>query len=85
MPSEWNNAVKTAFTAGRRTNKFYSLKDAMLDAKKIYKKGANVGSRVLRTGRRSSRRNRRRRTRRHRGGDPVAADQNSTVKYSSLK
>ena len=39
--TQWNKAVKQAFKAGRKTNKFYSLKDAMFDAKKIYKKGEN--------------------------------------------
>lgn len=40
--TEWNKAVKSAFNAGRRTNKQYSLKNAMFDAKKIYKKGTNA-------------------------------------------
>ena len=39
--TEWNRAVQTAFKAGRKTDKFYSLKNAMMDAKKIYKKGAD--------------------------------------------
>jgi len=52
-PSEWNHAVSTAFKAGRKTNKKYSLKQAMFDAKKIYKKGANV---VMNMGRRQTRR-----------------------------
>ena len=51
--SEWNQAVSTAFKAGRKTNKKYSLKQAMFDAKKIYKKGANV---VMNMGRRQTRR-----------------------------
>jgi hypothetical protein len=61
--TEWNKAVKTAFKAGRKTNKNYSLKNAMLDAKKIYKKGANVAMSVIpvpgrknKTGRRTRRR-----------------------------
>jgi hypothetical protein len=53
MASEWNNAVKTAFKAGRKTNKFYSLKDAMFDAKKIYKKGANSAVGLVNTTRRT--------------------------------
>lgn len=36
--SEWNKAVKSAFKMGRKTNKKFSLKQAMFDAKKIYKK-----------------------------------------------
>lgn len=51
--SEWNQAVSTAFKAGRKTNKKYSLKQAMFDAKKIYKKGANM---VTSLGRRQTRR-----------------------------
>lgn len=62
--TEWNKAVKTAFKAGRKTNKNYSLKNAMFDAKKIYKKGANA---VMSLGRSSSKkRTNRRRT--HKGG-----------------
>lgn len=52
-PSEWNQAVSTAFKAGRKTNKKYSLKQAMFDAKKIYNKGANI---VASLGRRQTRR-----------------------------
>lgn len=40
--SEWNKAVKKAFKMGRKTNKNYSLKEAMFDAKKIYKKGKDT-------------------------------------------
>jgi len=39
--SAWNQAVKQAFKMGRSGNKNYSLKDAMMDAKKIYRKGKN--------------------------------------------
>ena len=67
MSSEWNQAVKQTFKAGRKTNKFYSLKDAMMDAKKIYRKGANVVSAKM--SRKNSRR-RKTRGRRMRGGDP---------------
>ena len=49
--SEWNKAVKTAFKMGRKTNKKYSLKQAMFDAKKIYKKSANS---IMNMGRRQS-------------------------------
>lgn len=65
----WSQAVNTAFKAGRKTRKTYSLKDAMFAAKKFYKKGANV---VVDMGRQTRRRaspkkgNKRRRT--HRGG-----------------
>lgn len=40
--SEWNKAVKSAFKMGRKSNKNYSLKQAMFDAKKIYKKGQTM-------------------------------------------
>jgi len=40
--SEWNKAVKNAFKMGRKTNKNYSLKQAMFDAKKMYRKGKNM-------------------------------------------
>ena len=53
--SEWNKAVKTAFKMGRKTNKNYSLKQAMFDAKKIYKKGENM---VMSIGKMRTRRNR---------------------------
>jgi hypothetical protein len=62
--TEWNKAVKTAFKMGRKMNKNYSLKSAMFDAKKIYKKGANT---VMSLGRRTAKkRSNRRRT--HKGG-----------------
>jgi hypothetical protein len=61
--TEWNKVVKTTFKAGRKTNKNYSLKSAMLDAKKIYKKGTNVAMSIVpvtgrknKTGRRTRRR-----------------------------
>ena len=57
--SEWNKAVKMAFKMGRKTNKNYSLKNAMFDAKKIYKKGANAVISIGKMGGRKSRRNRR--------------------------
>jgi hypothetical protein len=38
MATEWNKAVKKAFKMGRKTNKNFTLKQAMFDAKKIYKK-----------------------------------------------
>jgi hypothetical protein len=38
MATKWNKAVKKAFKMGRKTNKNFTLKQAMFDAKKIYKK-----------------------------------------------
>ena len=61
--TEWNKAVKTAFKVGRKTNKNYSLKNAMFDAKKLYKKGSSVAMSMVpgrKNRRRTSRRTRRR-------------------------
>lgn len=67
--SAWNNAVKTAFKMGRKTSKTYSLKEAMFDAKKIYKKGKNVVVNMGRqTRRRASPNKGYKRRRMHRGG-----------------
>ena len=67
--SAWNNAVKTAFKMGRKTSKTYSLKEAMFDAKKIYKKGKNTVVNLGRqTRRRASPNKGYKRRRMHRGG-----------------
>jgi hypothetical protein len=50
MATEWNKAVKTAFKAGRKTNKHFTLKHAMFDAKKIYKKVGGSHSPVMKHG-----------------------------------
>ena len=63
--SEWNKAVKSAFETGRKTNKSFSLKDAMFAAKKIYRKSKNSTMRMMK---RSSKRisfKKRRNTRRN--------------------
>lgn len=68
-PTEWNNAVKNAFKAGRKTNKNYSLKQAMLDAKKLYKKGTtSLGKFGKRQTRRSASPKRVYNRRKYRGG-----------------
>ena len=68
--SAWNKAVNQAFKTGRKTNKHYSLKDAMFDAKKIYKKSKNaVISLGKQTRRRSSPKKGYNRRRTHRGGE----------------
>ena len=67
--SEWNKAVKIAFKNGRRTNKKYSLKEAMFDAKKIYKKINVTGKKY---NKRTQHKKERRRT--YRGGNYVMPD-----------
>ena len=67
--SEWNKAVKQAFKMGRKTSKSYSLKEAMFDAKKIYKKGKNsVMSMGKQTRRRASSKKGYSRKRMYKGG-----------------
>jgi hypothetical protein len=70
--TEWNKAVKTAFKMGRSSNKNYSLKNAMFDAKKIYKKGESV---VLSVGRKSRGKRHRNNRRTRRGGEPEQQQQ----------
>ena len=79
--SEWNKAVKTAFKMGRKTSKNYSLKQAMFDAKKIYKKGAKTVMDM--TGRQTRRRAKgkgHRRGKMHRGGSGIANE----LSYSNV-
>ena len=66
--SEWNKAVQTAFKMGRKTNKKYSLKQAMFSAKKFYKKGMKT---VMNVGRRQTRR---RSSKRYRGGSGIKTE-----------
>ena len=40
MGNPWTDLVKEKFRLGRKTSAEYSLKDAMIEAKKFYKKGA---------------------------------------------
>jgi len=68
--SAWNQAVKQAFKMGRSVNKGYSLKQAMKDAKKIYRKGKGVTAKKYRRSSKKSGYGRRRtRGRRYRGGE----------------
>jgi len=72
--SAWNQAVKNAFKMGRKMNKNYSLKDAMMDAKKVYKKGegAVMGMSMGKQSRhRRSSKNKHNRRRTSRGGSPL--------------
>ena len=39
MSNSWMDTVKKTFRTNRKTNKAYQFKDALKDAKKIYKKG----------------------------------------------
>ena len=65
--SAWNKAVKQAFKAGRRTNKNFSLKEAMFAAKKIYKKGKDATVGAVMNGK-SSRKTKKNISRKVRGG-----------------
>lgn len=38
MGNPWTDLVKETFRSGKKTNAMYSLKDAMVAAKKVYKK-----------------------------------------------
>ena len=38
----WTDAVKKTFKQGRLSNPSYQFKDALMDAKKIYKKGQSM-------------------------------------------
>lgn len=59
--TSWVNTVKNTFKLGKKNNSNYTLKDAMIDAKKVYKKGSDsvVGA-VNKTRKAISRRTRRR-------------------------
>lgn len=63
--TEWNMLVKKVFNNGRASNAAYRLKDAMKDAKKVYRKTAktvgSVASIVVPRGRGRKRTQRRRR------------------------
>jgi hypothetical protein len=39
MGNPWTDLVKEKFHSGKKMNKMFSLKDAMVEAKKFYKKG----------------------------------------------
>jgi len=41
MGNPWTDLVKQTFRTGKKLNVTYSLKDAMIEAKKIYKNGAS--------------------------------------------
>ena len=42
MGNPWTDLVKEKFRAGKKLNVLYSLKDAMIEAKKSYKKGVST-------------------------------------------
>ena len=42
----WTDAVKDAYKGGKAKNPLYSLKDAMLDARKVYKSSSKTVSNV---------------------------------------
>ena len=76
--SAWNKAVKQAFKSGRRTNKNFSLKEAMFAAKKIYKKGKDATVDVV-MNRKSSRKTKKNISRKVRGGAPTQPPVVATV------
>jgi hypothetical protein len=51
MPNAWIAAVRSTFAAGRKKNKSYSYKQAMIDAKKTYKKGSAAAAPKKKRGR----------------------------------
>jgi hypothetical protein len=42
----WTDAVQAAYKGGKAKNPLYSLKDAMLDARKVYKSSSKTVSNV---------------------------------------
>jgi len=66
MGNPWTDLVKQTFRTGKKLNVTYSLKDAMIEAKKVYKNGtANITGKK-KVGKKKKRRTaRRRRSRRH--------------------
>ena len=63
MGNPWTDLVKKTFHLGKKTDAAYSLKDAMIAAKKVYKKGAETVTTINKktTRRKSSRRGKKRR------------------------
>ena len=66
MGNPWTDLVKKTFRTGKKINVTYSLKDAMIEAKKIYKNGASnvTGKKKVFPSRGKKRRTARRNTRR---------------------
>jgi hypothetical protein len=46
MGNPWTDLVKQKFDLGKKINASYSLKDAMIEAKKFYKKGSALSASV---------------------------------------
>ena len=44
---EWNRLVQQTYEEGKSKSPIYSLKDAMQDARKVYKKGVSVAEGVV--------------------------------------
>lgn len=47
--SEWNRLVQSTLKMGKIKNSKYSLRDAMLEAKKMYKKGKSYTEESVKT------------------------------------
>lgn len=69
MGNPWTDLVKQTFRTGKKLNVTYSLKDAMIEAKKVYKNGASnlTGKKtyVAKKGKRRTVRRRGKKSRRH--------------------
>jgi len=49
MANPWTRLVKEKFRLGRLSNPAYSLREAMKSAKKVYKKGVEIGAVAIRS------------------------------------
>jgi len=65
MGNPWTDLVKQTFRTGKKLNVTYSLKDAMIEAKKVYKNGAANITGKMKVFRKKRRTARRRKSRRH--------------------
>jgi hypothetical protein len=75
---EWNRLVQKTYREGKRKLSSYSLRDAMMDARKLYKRGATAAKNMVKgVSKKLGRKMRGGKTRRQRnqsGGDPAPFD-----------